>query len=372
MGANSSEKRSRTAVEFLQSLGEQNAFPLTADFELTRRCNLRCEHCFIDFDGDSGLSFDEILRVFDDLRKAGTLFLVLSGGEIATRPDWLEIIHEAHARNFVLRIKTNGTLFTSEDIAELAKIPILSVDISLYGGDAKTHDKVTKIKGSFERTIKTIKRLRKAGIRVMITAPVLSSTSHALPQIAALSKKYDCNLTTALQIAGTLNGQRDNAHTLPNQAQMAHAIAVMEDYGVKDSADPNESLEKQAVWECLQAPCGLLIKSDGQVWHCPLLPLSFGSVKDRPIDEIWRESETRVRLYQGSTQKPNVCESCDAEWACHRCAGLAWIEHGSLDFPATADCQLAKVRSGRGTNALKGKCDSIFGCWGNEPHKKPT
>ena len=126
--------RQRTsAFELLHEAQRRARFPLSAMIELTRRCNLRCAHCYLDLDGNPGLSADELHRVLDELAAAGTLFLTLTGGEICLREDWLDLAGYARSRGFVIRLKTNGTLLTKELVAEISELPVLGVDVSLKG-----------------------------------------------------------------------------------------------------------------------------------------------------------------------------------------------------------------------------------------------
>ena len=94
-------------VGHVQDWAYRNHVPLNASIEITLRCNIRCLHCY-NFDRDEPraacdkpeLSTDEIRRVMDDLRAAGCLFLMLTGGEILSRPDLFELLDHARSLNF--------------------------------------------------------------------------------------------------------------------------------------------------------------------------------------------------------------------------------------------------------------------------------
>src|SRR6185436_20197766 len=112
-------------LEGLHDRAYDACIPLHVTLELTLRCNIRCTHCY-NFDRDqprsgSGpeLSLAEIRPLLDDLRRAGTLFLSLTGGEAMVHPRFWEIADEAAARGFAVTVLSNGTLLTDSACARL-------------------------------------------------------------------------------------------------------------------------------------------------------------------------------------------------------------------------------------------------------------
>ena len=73
----------------------RNGVPLSVHLDITYRCNERCEHCYLEHDGQDELTTAEIRGLVDQLAEAGVFFLTISGGEPLLRPDCFEII--AHA-----------------------------------------------------------------------------------------------------------------------------------------------------------------------------------------------------------------------------------------------------------------------------------
>lgn len=146
--------------------------------ELTYRCNERCIHCYLPSDSRtaelSTLQIDSLLREFADL---GGMQLQLTGGELLVRKDILEILRIVKAHGFAISIISNLTLMTDKILEALADLHPRSVGCSIYGATAELHDSVTTLKGSFEKSIRTIRSLRTAGIPVVIKSPLLRSTA---------------------------------------------------------------------------------------------------------------------------------------------------------------------------------------------------
>src|SRR5687768_8576445 len=168
--------------------------PLSVLFEVTHRCNLGCEHCYLT-EGPVGrprphgdeLTLDEIRTILDDLAAAGTLFLTLSGGEVFMRRDFLSIVGEARRRGFSVTVFTTGTLLTPEVATELAELHPLSVEVSIYSARPEVHDRVTRIPGSHARSLRALRLLKERGVVILIKSPLMSVNSDELRALIALA-----------------------------------------------------------------------------------------------------------------------------------------------------------------------------------------
>ena len=105
-------------------------------WNLIRRCNLTCKHCYSisadkDFPGE--LTTEEVFKVMDDLKAFHVPVLILSGGEPLLRPDIFEISRRAKAMGFYVGLSTNGTLIDEHNIDAIAEIGYDYVGISIDG-----------------------------------------------------------------------------------------------------------------------------------------------------------------------------------------------------------------------------------------------
>lgn len=152
-------------------------FPLSCQWEITCRCNLRCVMCYTDcFNRPDKireeLTTTEIFRIMDEIADAGCIELALTGGEPLARPDFFDIYEHAKARGFLLTLLTNGTLIT-EDVADrLASLPPVCIEISLHGMTTRIFEQVTQGSGSFARCMRAIELLcdRKLPLLLKTTA----------------------------------------------------------------------------------------------------------------------------------------------------------------------------------------------------------
>ncbi len=137
-------------------------FPLSGQWELTCRCNLRCVMCYTDCFNTPDmlrqeLSFHEIVRIMDEIQEAGCLDLCLTGGELLARRDFLDIYAHAKQKGFLVTVFTNGTLLT-EKIADLwVQYPPAMIEISLHGLTKESFERITQGPGSYERCLEGIR-----------------------------------------------------------------------------------------------------------------------------------------------------------------------------------------------------------------------
>ena len=148
--------------------------PIAATLELTRRCNLRCVHCYLGDQAaqhrleDRELDAAAVKGALSEWTDAGCLYLTLTGGEPLLRPDFAEIYRHARELGLVVTVFTNGTLVADEIAALFRERPPRKVEISLYGAAAATHDALTGVPGSHARAWAGIRRLQAAGVRVVL------------------------------------------------------------------------------------------------------------------------------------------------------------------------------------------------------------
>ncbi len=137
-------------------------------WNMTRRCNLRCVHCYAqseDIAYDNELSSGQAFSMIDDLADFGVPVLLFSGGEPLVHPKLFEYARYAVDRGMRAVISTNGTLITAEKAGKLKEIGLSYVGISLDGLE-ETHDKFRGLQGAFRKAVAGIENCRRAGIKV--------------------------------------------------------------------------------------------------------------------------------------------------------------------------------------------------------------
>ena len=155
--------------------------PLVTNLQLTRACNLRCEHCFVDVEArphPGELSLEQLERLFGELQAAGSPLILFAGGEPMMRRDFWPIVEASQRADLDVALCTNATFITDSNAARLASSGIRWFSVSLDGADAETHDKV-RGKGSFERAVRGVRALMRAGapgVKLRVTVSQVNAT----------------------------------------------------------------------------------------------------------------------------------------------------------------------------------------------------
>lgn len=131
-------------------------------FELTSSCNERCIHCYIPNARKNvghEMSYQDFRNVIDQFVEMGGIHVTLSGGECFTHKNILDIIKYCREKDLIITILSNLIALKDEQIHFLKQANIAHIQTSLYSMDAVLHDRITSVKGSFEKTKNAIEKL---------------------------------------------------------------------------------------------------------------------------------------------------------------------------------------------------------------------
>jgi heme d1 biosynthesis radical SAM protein NirJ len=160
-------------------------------WNLIRRCNLACKHCYsisadTDFPGE--LSTEEVFKVMDDLKGFRVPVLILSGGEPLMRPDIFDISRRAKQMGFYVGLSTNGTLIDESNIERIAAIGYDYVGISI-DGLRETHDRFRRLEGAFDASMRAIRLCHRQGIKVGMRFTMTQDNAPELPALLDLMEQ---------------------------------------------------------------------------------------------------------------------------------------------------------------------------------------
>ena len=137
-----------TLYRFIDRKARARGIPLDGQFELTPLCNFDCKMCYThltkqQMQGKPLLTVDQWKQIIDEAYAAGMVRATLTGGECLTYPGFEELYLYLHSLGCEIRVLTNAALLDDRWIRFLTEHPPIMVQISLYGGDEDTYERVT-------------------------------------------------------------------------------------------------------------------------------------------------------------------------------------------------------------------------------------
>ncbi len=154
-------------------------------WNVTRRCNLSCVHCYSASDAtpaEDELTTDEGRALVDDLARFGCPVILFSGGEPLLRPDLTELVRHAARAGARAVVSTNGTLLDAAKAAELKDAGAAYVGVSL-DGLREMHDRFRGREGAFDLALAGIRACRDAGLKVGIRYTVTRENTGDVPGV---------------------------------------------------------------------------------------------------------------------------------------------------------------------------------------------
>ena len=313
-------------------------------WNLIRRCNLTCKHCYsisgdVDFPGE--LTTEDVFHVMNDLKMFRVPVLILSGGEPLMRPDIFEISERAKTMKFYVGLSSNGTLIDAGLADRIRDIGYDYVGISLDGIGA-THDRFRGRIGAYEEALAGLRLLRDRGIKVGVRFTMTEDNAAELPCLLDLVERegFPKFYLSHLVYAGRGNKNRgtDAAWQTTRQAmdmvierawRWAQAGSEMEIVTGNNDADAIYLLQwaERNVPHAVASLRAKLIRWGGNSsgvnvanidnlgnvhpdtmwWH-----YNLGNVKKRPFSEIWSDLSDPVMagLKRRPRQIGGRCGAC--------------------------------------------------------------
>ncbi|MCI5141887.1 MAG: radical SAM protein [Candidatus Electrothrix sp. ATG1] len=353
-------------VQYL-SKARASRTPLAASFELTRRCSFRCVHCYLGDQKsirkhqDRELDTETVFRLLDEMVEAGTLFLLLTGGDPMLRPDFVEIYKYAVRAGLLVTVFCNGSLVSDEIVRAFVEYPPRIVEITVYGATQETFEAVTQQPGSFSACMAGIERLRSAGVRLRLKTMVLTLNVDEFPAIRQMALdmgvqfRHDCSTHSAAlhdDNGGHSNlcgGEGTLADTLQYRLlpEQAAAIDLSVDKLAHELAEAAEKACLQEATEqlyyCGAGKSSYHVTPYGKLQPCLIVQSHSSDVCSRGgLLTGWNGVLQEFCFLKAPASYP--CNNCHDSGICTACPGALVLASGCVDNVDSFYCQYAKHR----------------------------
>jgi MoaA/NifB/PqqE/SkfB family radical SAM enzyme len=184
--------------------------PLSVTFEVTKKCNLNCIHCYVDHnDTDKELTIEEQKKIINQLYDLGVVYITFSGGELFVKKGVKELFKHTRDKKMGFKIITSATTLSHKDMDELKDLGIMEVGISIYSHDEKIHDKITSKKGSLRKSLQAAEYLNKIGVLTVSKTVIMEQNKNDIKNIYDLVKSYGMQPTFDMTLTDAENNVRN-------------------------------------------------------------------------------------------------------------------------------------------------------------------
>ena len=329
-------------------------------WNLTRRCNLACKHCYMDASQkmDDELSLEEGVHLVDDLARMKIPILILTGGEPLMSHNLFPLAFHAQKAGLRTVISTNGTLITPEVAGLLAEAGIRYVGVSLDSVLPARHDDFRGVPGAFDRALQGLRNARDAGLKTGLRITLTRDNWQDVPALLNLAIEENIPRFCLYHLVPTGRGAGISDKDVSSEQRrsvirlLAEAAVELKDKNIEilttdspmDGAylleilkdDPRKDYVRRLLTNAGGCSAGAKVANisyKGDVHPCHFMPqVVVGNVRERSFQDIWIDHPTPALLAL-RTNKSNLkgaCGSCDYRELCGGCRQKAYYYNGDL------------------------------------------
>lgn len=332
--------------------------PVCGTLELTRRCNFSCIHCYNNLPADDPkarrkeLDFGEYRRILDQIAEAGTLWLLLTGGEVFLRPDFMQIYRYAKENGFLITIFTNGSGMTEALADELVKYRPFALEITIYGHTRETHERLTRRPGSFARVQKAIRLLTERGLPLKLKTMVIKENRHELEAMMAFADELGLEFKFDGMINPRLGGSKAPLGTRLEPIEVV-ALDLLDDRRSEEWAKfcdyfngpPQLPGREDRLYNCGGGVSSFAVNPEGKLALCSFsdTPEDLYDLRKNSFSEGWEFFLSQI--VDRRISRTTRCTRCHIKALCGMCPALAQLEEGDREEPVEFMCHVAHLRA---------------------------
>lgn len=351
-------------MRYLLDKAYRQRIAASGTLELTARCNLSCAMCYIHKKEHDPIALQKELPtafwldMVRELQKAGTLTLLITGGEPLLRKDFREIYLACKQAGIVPSFNTNGSLFTDELIKFLVAFPPAKINVSLYGASEESYRTLCGRGEVFTQVLENLRKLKGAGLPVKINYTVTEHNISDAAAVFAIGKEMGFPVQSATYMFPPLraceNGCAQAARISPREAARHRLICEKLRLSPEQFAQWQQSVKEgsafftEAEEDDLRSPTERIccragtssfwITYDGRLLPCGMMEQPVVSLKELPFSSAWekiKEETDKIFL-------PPQCTACSLRHHCDVCAAACYAETGRFDAVPDYPCQMTR------------------------------
>lgn len=319
---------------------------------LTSRCNLACDHCYMDADtllhgAKDELQTDEVKGLLDEIAgRSNETMVVLTGGEPLLRPDLTELVAHGTRLGLSMVVGSNGVLLDEQRILALKEAGAMGLGISLDSLDPAFHDKFRGRPGTWEKTLSGMDACRRHGLPFQVHFSVTEANAHETQAMIDFARSVGAHVLNIFFLICTGRGESMSDITPKSYEQVLNLLVEAQDKyddiiirarcaphfkRVAYEHNPASPLTRAEGYEgggCLAGIHYCRITPNGEVTACPYIPTAEGNIREQGFWPIWDSTPT----FQGlrAPQLTGKCGRCEFRILCGGCRARPYALGGDL------------------------------------------
>ncbi len=342
--------------DFLRAKADALNIPLGGGIELLPLCNMSCNMCYVRHDVSELecplLRKEDWIKIGEELKEAGTLFLLITGGEPLLHPDFKEIYLALSDMGFIITINTNGTLIDEEWANFFKEHPCRRLNITLYGTSNDTYTTLCHNPKGFSEVTKAIELLLERDIMMRLNFTLTKENRHEIADMVEIAHRYNMPFIPASYLFPP--GLRSSENERFYQSRMSAWEAAETRLQAMLLRNPQTTLIEQARlllnrlaephgniilnegFTCSAARSGYWINWKGELTACGMLENPGVSLKDVSFNEGWKEIVQEVK----KLSQCDECNRCKKKFFCQSCPAACLGETGDIHQKPTYLCEV--------------------------------
>lgn len=328
--------------------------PTDGTFELTVRCNLQCKMCLFRHDGSENaeimareLTAGQWIDVAKQAARAGTIQLLITGGEPMIRPDFCEIWEGIYQQGFILELYTNATLVTPLIMKTLQKFPPHKIGVTIYGASPETYGKVCKNPEAFEKAISGIHQLQSLPSQMEFRTTIIKDNYQDLDNIYKLVEQEfgaEYKVIHTRMVTQSVRGACADVTTCrlepEDNVRLAfhHGIDIIKKIvgdsykeqnlrvEYRDTSNDSVYRPRLTLFGCSAGMNQYTVSWDGKLLGCQMMGNFAEDILEKGFARAWEEFPKTVKLPPVNEK----CLACESRNICSSCFASRYAETGDL------------------------------------------
>ncbi len=320
-------------------------------WNITKACNLKCEHCYRDagLAQDDELDLQEGKRLLRELKDLNFRLIIFSGGEPLLREELFQWIPFARELGLISVLGTNGTLVDEKCAGRLKQAGLKRLGISIDSVDEKKHDKFRCLDGAWEQAVRGTENAKKAGLEFQVHTTVTKKNINEILAITDFAQSIGAQAHHIFFLVPTGRGKEID-DVIPS-AQEYEGLIEKILYKQKTAAlelkpvcapqfvriAKEKNIKTRFERGCLAGISYACILPNGEVHPCPYMPINLGNVRDEGgFRKIWQENKVFKDLR--SLKLHDKCGICEFKTLCSGCRAAAFHQSGGDYLAEDPNC----------------------------------